>query len=156
MGNDGVSELFPDNSGGGGAIPAPSYAYTETFKKVFPYYLSIGMSCDEFWNEDVELARFYREADRLRQERRNSEMWMQGLYVYEAVCDASPLFHDFVKHGTKPVPYREQPHELTYGKRERSLTKEEKSDNKAKAVMEMFMVNINRKFEKKGGEENGS
>lgn len=154
MGSNGVSELFPDNDGGGGASPAPSYAYTETFKRVFPYYLSIGMSYDEFWNGDVELAKFYREAEKLRQERHNREAWLQGAYVYEAVCDASPLFHDFAKRGTKPIPYREEPYAFAE-KKKRALTREEKSDRRAKAVMEMMMVNINRKFERKDGEENG-
>lgn len=113
------------------------------------------MSAAQFWDEDVELARFYREAEKLRQERHNREAWLQGMYVYEAVCDASPLFHDFAKRGTKPAPYREEPYAFEEKKKERALTREEKSDRRAKAVMEMMMANINRKFERKDGEEDG-
>lgn len=123
---------------------------------MFPYYLSIGMSREEFWEQDVELAKFYREADRLRQQRQNQAAWLQGLYVYEAICDAAPILHAFAKKGTKPVPYREAPYELFAEKKQKTMTKEERSDAKAKAMMEMMMVNINRKFERKGGEENGS
>lgn len=156
MGNGGVSALFPDNDGGGGDDPAPSFAYTEIFKKVFPYYLSIGMTYEQFWYGDVELVKFYREAWRLRQQQENQRLWLQGLYVYEAVLDASPVLHAFAQKGTKPIPYRDQPHEL-FGKRsagQKRISQEQKSDNKAKAMMEIFMVNFNRRFEK-DGEGNG-
>lgn len=116
------------------------------------------MTYDQFWNEDVELVKFYREAFRLKQQQENQRLWIQGMYVYEAILDASPILHAFAKKGTKPVPYREQPYELfeKRKKERKNITQEQKSDNKAKAVMEMFMVNFNKRFEKKGGEENGS
>lgn len=125
---------------------------------MFPYYLSIGMTYEQFWEQDVELVKFYREAWQLKQQVRNQDLWLQGAYIYEAILDAAPVLHPFAKKGTKPVPYREQPYELFTKKnnRKEQLTKEQQSGNKAKAVMEMFMVNINKKFEKKGGEENGS
>lgn len=34
------------------------------------------------------------------------------MYIYEAFCDASPLFHDFAKKGTKAHPYRDKPYPL--------------------------------------------
>lgn len=116
------------------------------------------MTYGQFWNDDVELVKFWREAWRLKQEQKNHELWLQGVYIYEAICDASPLFHDFAKKGTKAVPYRTEPYELfeKRKKEHKKETQEHKTDNKAKAVMEMFMVNFNRRFEKKGGEENGS
>lgn len=116
------------------------------------------MTYEQFWEQDVELVKFYREAWQLKQQVRNQDLWLQGAYIYEAILDAAPVLHPFAKKGTKPVPYREQPYELFTKKnnRKEKLTKEQQSDNKAKAVMEMFMVNINKKFEKKGGEENGS
>lgn len=116
------------------------------------------MTYEQFWEQDVELVKFYREAWQLKQQVRNQDLWLQGAYIYEAILDAAPVLHPFAKKGTKPVPYREQPYELFTKKNnhKKQLTKEQQSDNKAKAVMEMFMVNINKKFEKKGGEENGS
>lgn len=116
------------------------------------------MTYEQFWEQDVELVKFYREAWQLKQQVRNQDLWLQGAYIYEAILDAAPVLHPFAKKGTKPVPYREQPYELFTKKsnHKKQLTKEQQSDNKAKAVMEMFMVNINKKFEKKGGEENGS
>lgn len=34
------------------------------------------------------------------------------MYIYEAICDASPLFHAFAKKGTKAHPYRDRPYPL--------------------------------------------
>ena len=33
---------------------------------------------------------------------------MQGLYIYEALCDVAPILHAFAKPGTKPLPYSEK------------------------------------------------
>lgn len=115
------------------------------------------MSYDEFWNEDVELVKFYREAFRLKQQQENQRLWIQGMYVYEAILDASPILHAFAKKGTKPTPYRKEPYELfeKRKKKRKNITQEQKSDAKAKAMMEVFMLNFNRRFEEKGGEEHG-
>lgn len=124
---------------------------------MFPFYLSIGMTYEQFWEQDVELVKYYREAWKLNRDVRNQEMWLQGAYIYEAILSAAPMLHAFAKKGTKPIPYRDQPYELytKHDTKQEQETKEQKSDNKAKAVMEMWMVNINKKFEKKGGEGNG-
>lgn len=37
---------------------------------------------------------------------------MAGMYIYEALIDASPLLHAFAKKGTKPHPYRDRPYRL--------------------------------------------
>ena len=129
---------------------------------MFPYYLAIGMTYDQFWNQDVELARFYRKAAKIKRDLRNQDLWLQGAYVYEAILDSAPVLRlSLSKQKPKPIPYREQPFELEQSKKKAStkpaetLSQEEKNDKKAKSIMEMWMVNINKKFEKKGGGENG-
>ena len=81
-------------------------------------------------------------------------MWMQGLYVYNAVCSVSPVLHAFAKSGTKPNPYMSEPLPIT---REQE-TKKQKSeqaigDANAKAFMEMFMIANNKKFEEGGSKD---
>ena len=136
---------------GSGDAPTPHFAYTEAFEKAFPQYLAMGMTYDQFWNEDVELVKFYREAFQLKQQLKEQDLWLQGAYFCEAInsCFSDPK---------KPKSYPAEPFGYL-GKRkskQKKIEQEQQSDNKAKAVMEMFMVNINKKFEKKGGEENGS
>lgn len=162
MGSSGVSELVPENDVGGGDSPAPDFAYTNAFKKVFPHYLALGMTYEQFWNQDVELVRFYREAAKIKRDLRNQDLWLQGAYIYEAILDAAPVLQvNLGKKPRKPTPYREQPYDLEPGKKKKDtkqvekLSKQEKNDGKAKSIMEMWMVNINKKFEKKGGGENG-
>lgn len=48
----------------------------------------MGMSADEYWHGEPELTRAYAEAYKLRKEERNWELWLQGLYIYHAVCVA--------------------------------------------------------------------
>ena len=76
--------------------------------------MSIGMTYDEFWNQDVRLVEVYRKAAELRDKRRNQELWLQGMYIYEALCDASPLFRFSMKKGSvKPEPYAKEPYPIT-------------------------------------------
>ena len=76
--------------------------------------MSIGMTYDEFWNQDVKMVEVYRKAMELRDKRRNQELWLQGMYIYEALCDASPLFRFSMKKGVvKPEPYAKEPYPIT-------------------------------------------
>ena len=93
------------------------------------------------------LAKCYREADAIKSERRNQELWLQGMYVYEAICDASPILHAFAKRGTKPHPYTDKPYALTDKQRKRdSADKEKAVHDKGKKFMEAFMKLNNSKF----------
>lgn len=47
-----------------------------------------GMSYDEFWYGDPFRAVAYRAAHRLRIEQANQQLWLQGLYVHNAVAVA--------------------------------------------------------------------
>ena len=91
----------------------PSITYTERFYEQFPYYLAIGMTPEQYWDGDPALAKYYRQADELKLERLNQQLWLQGMYVYEAICDASPILRAFAKKGTKPHPFTEKPYPLT-------------------------------------------
>ena len=63
------------------------------------------MTYDQYWNGDANLPRYYRKADKIRQERINAEAWLHGLYIYEALCDVAPVMVAFPKKGAKPKPY---------------------------------------------------
>lgn len=68
------------------------------------------MSADEFWYGEPYLAEAYREAQRLRDERRNQELWLQGLYIYDAV--GVVVSNSFGGKGHKKQSYRDHPLEL--------------------------------------------
>ena len=84
----------------------------QIFEREFPYYLSLGMSYEQYWDKDCQLVKAYREADKLRMNRMNSEFHLQGMYFYEALCNVSPLLHAFAKQGTQAIPYPALPYAL--------------------------------------------
>ena len=131
----------------GRSVHSPFLTYTEQFYEAFPYYLSIGMTYEQFWDDDVNLVRCYRQADEMRIERKNQEMWLQGLYVYEALCDVAPIMQAMAKKGTKARPYPERPYPVTERqKRQDERDKELKLANKGRLFMEQMMKVTNNKF----------
>ena len=72
----------------------------------------MGMTYEQYWEGDPWAVIAYRKADRIQMQRKNEYAWIQGMYIYEAICDASPLLHPNAKRGTKAIPYREKPYPL--------------------------------------------
>lgn len=142
-----VSGSLSVNEGGENKSRSPFLTYTEQFYEVFPYYLSIGMTYEQFWDGDPHLAKYYRQADEMRIERKNQELWLQGLYVYEALCDVAPILQAMAKKGTKARPYPEQPYSITEKQRRKEIEEKERAiAMKGKRFMEQFMRATNKEF----------
>ena len=119
------------------------------------------MSYDEFWNQDVALVRVYRKAQEIRDRRQNQTLWLQGLYIYNALCDVAPIFHAFAKKGTKPTPYVEEPYPITATEiKERKARDLRKKEELLKAEFAAFAAQMRKKMpleahpDTKGGEKN--
>lgn len=97
----------------------------------------MGMSSEEFWHGELKLVKSYREAYQLKQEIKDYELWKQGMYVYEAILDASPILHAFAKKGTKPRPYPEKPYGLE--KKESKKEMQRKIENERLKAQVHFM-----------------
>lgn len=143
-----VTSSEPDNRGG---ISAPSpNSYTKAFNDHFPYYLAVGMSPEQYWDGDPMLAKYYRKSDEILRKRRNEELWLQGMYIYEALCDVAPVLHSFAKKGTKPRPYADHPYALTArDRKEEQKLAEKREKDKARRYMEAKMAAINKRFNSK-------
>ena len=142
-----VSGSLSATEGGERKSSLPIFTYTERFYEQFPYYLSIGMTPEQYWDGDPTLVKYYRKADEMKLERVNQELWLQGMYIYEAICDASPILHSFAKKGTKPHPYTDKPYPLTDKQRKRDeVSKQKAIQDKGKRLMEAFMKLNNSKF----------
>lgn len=128
---------------------------TEQFEKVFPYYLALGMTPEQFWQGDPELAKTYRKAEELRNEKRNQEMWLQGMYIYEALCDVAPIMKAFAKKGVKPRAYSSKPYVLQSEEQKEEEKREEQQMEKARTTMDAFAAKFNQNFKKKEGNVNG-
>ena len=120
---------------------SPFLTYTEQFYEAFPYYLSTGMTAEQFWDGDPTLVIYYRKAAELRNERMNQELWLQGMYIYEAFCDVAPIMNAMAKKGTKPHPYPEAPYPISEKQRKKDAEeKERKVAMKGKRMFEAFMA----------------
>ena len=106
------------------------------------------MTYDQYWEGDCTLVKYYRKAEEIRNEKRNQELWLQGMYVYEAICDVAPVLHAFAKKGTKPTPYSIKPYPLNDKQSKREAEeKQRKLTEKGKKFMEAMAMSINKKFE---------
>lgn len=114
----------------------------------------MGMSADEYWNGDPQLVVAYRKADEIRKEQRNQELWLQGMYVYEAICDVAPILHAFAKKGAKVHPYSEEPYPLTSKQKKRAEERQAKrQEDKMRTRMDMFVTAFNRQFAEKAAQK---
>lgn len=106
------------------------------------------MTPEQYWDGDPSLPKYYRKAYELQRKRRNEDLWLQGMYIYEALCDVSPLLQAFAKKGTKAHPYVDRPYSITRDDRkEEQKLKEQRDREKAKQYMLGKMARINKMFE---------
>ena len=125
------------------------------FEKQCPIYMTYGMTYDEFWYGDVYKAKFYRESYKLRVKQIDEQLWMQGMYIYEALCDVSPILHAFSKEGTKPLPYSDRPY--TFQIQEKSEKEKEQEIKNARLAAQLYLENwakaTQKQFENKKGDD---
>ena len=142
-------------------LDSPSEVKLITFAdmadELCPIYMSMGISYDEYWYGDYTQLAYYRKAFELKRERANYDAWLQGWYVYDALCAVSPVFHAFSKNGTKPMPYHEKPYgaKTNAGTTDATETKPTKTSEEIQAInasakFASFMTQWNKKFESKG------
>ena len=128
-----------------------SISLTTLFEKWCPIYMSYGMSYDEFWKESPYRAKFYREAHELKLKQKDELMWVQGMYIYEALCEVSPVLHAFSKKGTKPLPYSKKPYLSEIDKKVTKAEKEKQIENErliAQIHFQNWARNTKKMFEK--------
>lgn len=116
------------------------------------------MTPKQFWDDDCQLARYYREAEHHREDKFNRQAHLQGMYIYEALCDVAPILHAFADKGTKANPYPDKPYELTYIMDDEGSVENEVSAKKTEediamernlSRMEAFAIEFNRNFRNK-------
>lgn len=117
------------------------------------------MTWSDFWNGDVDMVRAYRKADEMSRRRQNEALWVQGLYIRDAlVCTVGNMFSG--KGGTKHE-YPKEPYAITESDiREREEREARLAEERIKANFAAFAAGIRKKMpveahpESKGGEIN--
>lgn len=126
-------------------------SYTEVFEEYCPFCIAIGMTYREFWYEDCWIANTYLKAYKIKKELKNEELWLQGVYIYEALCDVSPVMHAFSKKGTKPRKYSTEPYPLFKDTKkddeEKKKQEQEAEMQKALAYFESWSKRVSKQME---------
>jgi hypothetical protein len=122
-------------------VEAPSV--TEIFESVFPYYLAMGMTYEQFWLDDPLLVKAYRKADEIRKRRMNEELWLNGIYMTEALASTvGNMFSKGQKH-----QYPSEPKPITREEVEERRIREQKAKEeriKAKFTARALAINANK------------
>lgn len=124
--------------------------------------MSIGMTYDEFWNQDVAMVRAYRKSYELKRRQQNEALWMQGLYMRDALL--STVGNMFASKSSAPIEYPAEPYPVTEEQvEEKRALEHKKMEERMKAD---FMAMAARMIKKqmpgeahpknKGGEINGN
>ena len=80
----------------------------------------------------------------------DEHLWLQGMYIYEALCDVSPILHAFSSKGTKPLPYSNKPYTQSIEKtKEDKKQKEENQRLLAILYFKKWAKDTKKRFDKK-------
>ena len=135
---------------GDGEITSPRKSFTEMFEAAFPSYLAMGMTWSQFWFEEPEIATAYRKAELIRRRRKNEELWLEGIYVAEALnATVGNMFSKGQKH-----PYPAEPFALTADEQQERREREEKARmERLKAAFIAKSLQVNSKLGGKAHDE---
>ena len=104
-------------------ITSPPKTFTEFFEEVFPAYLAMGMTWTQFWIDEPELAIAYRKAEAIKKRRKNEELWLEGIYMAEAIsATVGNMFSKGQKH-----PYPSEPFPITAAEQQERRERAEKA-----------------------------
>ena len=98
--------------------PKPRKRCSEIFEECCSFYMSIGMSYDLYWDGDNAAPHHFLKAFKMRQENKNHEAWLHGLYVYDAVISAMTHLSDKKSNHKN---YAEKPYDFTPRKEEEKV-----------------------------------
>ncbi len=143
------------------------YVFHKEFERMCPFYMSIGMSYEEFWYGKTELTQYYLKAFRIKEKREAEKtkwtIWEQGMYIYGALCYVSPIIRAFSK-AKEPLPYPEKPWGIERFEQEETKEKIKSQYQKEREKVEIIRTQIyfenwakkvQEKFEKKGDKTDG-
>ena len=107
------------------------------------------MTPNQFWNGDVWLTADYYRASQLAAQRKSEEMWLQGLYIYNAVAVA--VGNVLRKKGTKAAKYIEKPIRIIPYTEEEKKAKAEEERRRLVLYLDGFKKSFEAKKRKKKG-----
>ena len=133
---------------GDGEITSPQKTFTEFFDEMFPAYLAMGMTWTQFWIDEPELTVAYRKSEMIKRRRKNEELWLEGIYVAEALsATVGNMFAKGQKH-----QYPAEPFPITADEQQERREREER--NRMERMKAAFIARSLQMNTKLGGKPN--
>lgn len=83
-------------------------------------------------------------------ETQKTDIWLQGMYIYDAISRLSPILRAFAKKGTKAQPYVEEAYPINKKTvAEAELKKEKAKSEKGLRYMQAYMVQANKQLQER-------
>lgn len=77
---------------------------SEVFENLCPYFMSIGMSYDEYWFQNCDRVIAYKRAYDYKRKAENERLWVNGMYSLKAIGVAiNNAFKGHEKYFEKPL-----------------------------------------------------
>lgn len=129
----------------------------EIFDELFPHYLMMGMTAEQYWDGEAMLKPAFRKAYRMRTEdemrRADLNNWYMGQYLIKALQCVPLLVGGLnVKPSTRLPEYPEKPFLQQAEEQKKEEVRKKKEEDQAKlamALMQAAFEKFNRNFEKK-------
>ena len=138
--------------GDGEVNTTPQRTFTEFFDEMFPAYLAMGMTWTQFWIDEPELTVAYRKSEMIKRRRKNEELWLEGIYVAEALsATVGNIFTKGQKH-----QYPAEPFPITVDEQQERREREERNRmERMKAAFIARSLHMNAKLGGKPNDERG-
>ena len=147
----------------GDGLTEKSESAGDIFDRVFPDYLVMGMTPEQFWDGESELKIFYRKAYRQRMETeeriRDQQAWLNGIYIRDALQSVAMLVNGFVPKGAHAADYPKLPRLEQAEKEKKESDRKKREENQMQLAMAMFQqmaANFNKGFDKRQEKKNNA
>ena len=72
--------------------------------------MSYGMTLEQYWDGDPYDAVYFRKLNRITIDKLNEQLWLQGMYIYDAICRIAPALQPM--SNAQPEPYPDKPYQM--------------------------------------------
>ena len=143
------------------------YPYGDIFDELFPHYLLMGMTPEQYWDGESGWKKAFREAYRMRMENEqklaDQQNWYMGQYIM-CVLQSVPLLVGGVnvKPSTKLPDYPDKPFLERLEAEKKEEVRKKKEEDQSRLAMAMFQAmitkfnkNVEERLERQGKKDTG-
>lgn len=147
--------------------PQSDSPYGNIFDELFPHYLLMGMTPEQYWDGESWLKPAYRKAYQLRIENEqrlaDRNNWYMGQYVAAAIQSVRLMVPGVnMKPGASIPDYPDKPFFEKYEEQKKEEVRKQKEEDQSKLAMAMFQAmaakfnkNIEKRLERQAQEGSG-